>query len=68
VRGLATAPAPVPADATAVVLNVTVTATTARTDVRAYPSGTGVPGASSLNAGAGETVPNLGPRYGATGG
>lgn len=59
VRGLATAPTPVPADATAVVLNVTVTATTATTDVRAYPSGTPVSGASSLNAGANQTVPNL---------
>ncbi|MEX2290045.1 MAG: hypothetical protein WD794_06950 [Mycobacteriales bacterium] len=59
VRGLQTAPTAVPADATAVVLNVTVTGTTASTDVRAYPSGTPVPGASNLNAGAGSTVPNL---------
>lgn len=59
VRGLQTSPTPVPADATAVVLNVTVTGTTASTDVRAYPSGTAVPGASNLNAGAGSTVPNL---------
>ena len=59
VRGLDTAPSDVPADATAVVLNVTVTGTTATTDVRVYPSGSGVPGASSLNAGAGQTVPNL---------
>ena len=59
VRGLQTAPTAVPADATAVVLNVTVTGTTNSTDVRAYPSGTPVPGASSVNAGAGQTVPNL---------
>lgn len=59
VRGLATTPTAVPEDATAVVLNVTVTGTTATTDVRAYPSGTPVTGASSLNAGAGQTVPNL---------
>lgn len=59
VRGLATTPTAVPSDATAVVLNVTVTGTTATTDVRAYPSGTPVSGASSLNAGAGQTVPNL---------
>ena len=59
IRGLATSPTPVPADATAVVLNVTVTATTASTDIRAYPSGTPVPGASSLNAGPSSTVPNL---------
>ena len=59
VRGVETAQGPVPANASAVVLNVTVTGTTASTDVRAYPSGTGVPGASSVNAGAGQTVPNL---------
>ncbi len=59
VRGLATSPTAVPADATAVVLNVTVTSTTATTDVRAYPTGTGVPPTSSLNAAAGQTVPNL---------
>ena len=59
VRGLATTPSAVPSDATAVVLNVTVTATTASTDVRAYPSGSPVSGASALNAGAGQTVPNL---------
>ncbi len=59
VRGVETAQGPVPANASAVVLNVTVTGTTASTDVRAYPAGTGVPGASSLNAGAGQTVPNL---------
>jgi Tol biopolymer transport system component len=59
VRGLATSPTAVPADASAVVLNLTVTSTTASTDVRAYPSGTAVPGASSVNAGPGQTVPNL---------
>jgi Tol biopolymer transport system component len=58
VRGLQTEPTAVPADATAVVLNVTVTGTTAATDVRAYPSG-GTTSTSSLNAGAGDTVPNL---------
>ena len=59
VRGVRTAQGPVPASATAVVLNVTVTDTTAGTDVRAYPTGTGVPLASNLNAGARATVPNL---------
>ncbi|MCW2614366.1 MAG: N-acetylmuramoyl-L-alanine amidase [Frankiales bacterium] len=59
VRGVTTAQGPVPANASAVVLNLTVTGTTASTDVRAYPSGTPVPGASSVNAGAGQTVPNL---------
>ncbi len=59
VRGVQTAQGAVPANASAVVLNVTVTGTTASTDIRAYPSGTGVPGASSLNAAAGQTVPNL---------
>lgn len=59
IAGLDTAPAPVPANATAVVLNVTVTSTTSSTDVRVYPGGTSVPGASNLNAGAGATVPNL---------
>jgi Tol biopolymer transport system component len=59
VRGVQTAQGTVPANASAVVLNVTVTGTTATTDVRAYPSGTPVPGASNINAGAGQTVPNL---------
>ena len=69
VRGVATAQGPVPASATAVVLNVTVTDTTAGTDVRAYPTGTGVPLASNLNAGIRSTVPNLVTvRLGANGG
>lgn len=59
VRGVETARGAVPANASAVVLNLTVTGTTASTDVRAYPSGTPVPGASNLNAPAGATVPNL---------
>lgn len=59
VRGVQTAQGPVPAQASAVVLNVTVTGTTASTDVRAYPAGTGLPGSSNLNATAGTTVPNL---------
>lgn len=59
VRGVRTASGPVPASATAVVLNVTVTDTTAGTDIRAYPTGTGVPLASNLNAGTRATVPNL---------
>ena len=59
VRGVTTAQGPVPANASAVVLNLTVTGPTGATDVRAYPSGTPVPGASNLNAGAGQTAPNL---------
>ena len=59
VRGIVTAQGAVPANASAVVLNVTVTATTNNTDVRAYPAGTAVPGASSVNAGVDQTVPNL---------
>ena len=59
VRGLETSQGAVPANAAAVVLNVTVTGATAATDVRVYPSGSGVPGASNLNAVAGQTVPNL---------
>jgi hypothetical protein len=54
-----TSAGPVPADAAAVVLNVTVTAATAATDVRVYPTGTGVPATSNLNTTAGQTVPNL---------
>ena len=59
VRGLTTAQGAVPASASAVVLNVTVTEPTAATDVRVYPAGGGLAKASNLNAGAGETVPNL---------
>ncbi|MBC7372899.1 MAG: PD40 domain-containing protein [Frankiales bacterium] len=59
VRGAQTAQGVVPANASAVVLNLTVTGTTASTDVRAYPAGTPVPGASNVNALAGQTVPNL---------
>jgi Tol biopolymer transport system component len=59
IHGLGTAPTAVPSNATAVVLNVTVTGTTASTDVRVYPSGTPIPGASNVNAAAGQTVPNL---------
>lgn len=59
VRGVATAQGAVPATATAVILNLTVTGPTRNTDVRAYPAGTPVPGASSVNAAAGQTVPNL---------
>ena len=59
VRGVRTASGPVPASATAVVLNVTATGGTVATDVRAYPTGTAVPGASNLNVAAGATVPNL---------
>ncbi|MDY0816623.1 hypothetical protein [Kitasatospora purpeofusca] len=44
---------------TAVVLNVTVTAPTAESFLTVYPSGSGVPSASSLNFSAGQTVPNL---------
>jgi hypothetical protein len=59
VRGLTTSAGPVPADATAVILNVTVTNVTSPTDVRVYPSDAGIPGASNLNAIAGQTVPVL---------
>ncbi len=59
VRGAQTAQGAVPANASAVVLNLTVTGTTASTDVRAYPAGTPIPGASNVNASAGQTVPNL---------
>ena len=59
VRGVGTAAGPVPATASAVVLNLTVTGPTRNTDVRAYPTGTPVPGASNVNAAAGQTVPNL---------
>lgn len=59
VSGFQTAEGPVPAGITAVVLNLTVTGTTASTDVRAYPTGGGIPTVSNLNAGANRTVPNL---------
>jgi WD40-like Beta Propeller Repeat len=60
VRGLPTSAGPVPADATAVILNVTVTNVTSPTDVRVYPSDAAtLPGASNLNAAAGQTVPDL---------
>ena len=59
VRGVATAQGAVPVTASAVILNLTVTGPTTNTDVRAYPAGTPVPGASSVNAAAGQTVPNL---------
>ena len=59
VRGVQTAAGPVPDNATAVILNVTVTNTTATTDVRVYPSDAPIPGSSNLNAGRGQTVPNL---------
>ncbi|MBS0582224.1 MAG: hypothetical protein JSS42_03885 [Proteobacteria bacterium] len=45
--------------ATAVMLNLTATNTTAPGFVTAWPSGTAWPGASNLNFGAGQTVPNL---------
>jgi hypothetical protein len=48
----------VPSNATAVVLNVTVHQPTAGTDLRIFPTGT-TPSASNLNAGPGQTVPNL---------
>lgn len=60
VRGVNTDAGPVPADATAVILNVTVTNCTSATDVRVYPSdASSIPGASNINAGTGQTVPNL---------
>ncbi len=45
--------------ATAVVLNATVVDPTDPTFLAVYPSGVAFPGASSLNAEAGDTVPNL---------
>jgi len=59
VRGVITDAGPVPGDATAVILNVTVTNGTSATDVRVYPSDAAIPGASNINAAAGQTVPNL---------
>ncbi|GAC1441921.1 MAG: hypothetical protein NVSMB55_11070 [Mycobacteriales bacterium] len=60
VRGVMTDAGPVPNDATAVVLNVTVTNGTAATDIRVYPSDAAtLPGASNINAGPSQTVPNL---------
>lgn len=44
---------------TAVMLNLTATNTTAAGFVTVWPSGTAWPGASNLNFGAGQTVPNL---------
>ena len=49
----------VPTWANAVVLNLTGTEPTAPTFVTAWPAGVPRPLASSLNLGAGETVPNL---------
>lgn len=49
----------VPGTATAVVLSVTALNATQGTDVRAYPSGGSVPGASALNLTKGQVVPNL---------
>jgi hypothetical protein len=48
----------IPATATAVALNVTVVDTTANSFLSVYPTGA-VPGISSLNWAAGQTVPNL---------
>ncbi len=48
----------VPADATAVALNVTVTGTTASSNLRIFPTGSGLPLVSSLNWQPGWTVPN----------
>ena len=49
---------PVSAAAAAVTLNITVTGGTASSDVRVYAGGTAVPGASTINFAAGETVAN----------
>ena len=59
VTGVQTDAGQVPANATAAILNVTVTNTTATTDVRVFPTGAALPGSSNLNAGRGQTVPNL---------
>jgi hypothetical protein len=58
-RTVAVAGAGIPGDAAAVVLNVTVTGPTAPTYVSLWPAGTARPSVSSVNAGAGQTVPNL---------
>jgi hypothetical protein len=47
-----------PNSATAVTLNITGVSATTNTFVTAYPAGQGLPLASSLNVGPGETVPN----------
>lgn len=57
--GVLTSAGQVPADATAVVLNVTAVNPTQLTYITAYPDGVRPPDASSLNAAAGSTVPNL---------
>jgi len=49
----------VPAAASAVVLNVTATGASAGSFVSVWPAGTAQPNVSSLNFGAGETIPNL---------
>ena len=54
-----TGAAGIPKTATAVALNVTVTGPSAAGFVTVYPSGTATPGTSSVNFGAGRTVPNL---------
>ncbi|HEX5119581.1 MAG TPA: hypothetical protein VFW65_30700 [Pseudonocardiaceae bacterium] len=48
-----------PAGVKAVVLNLTVTDPTASSFVTAFPDGTAVPGASSINFGPGQTAANL---------
>jgi hypothetical protein len=59
VRGLMLGGSRVPDDVTAVVLTITAPGASAGTDVRAYPSGGGVPVVSNLNLGRGATVANL---------
>ena len=49
----------VPTNVDAVVINVTVTGASAGSFLTVYPAGTPVPNTSSLNFGAGETIPNL---------
>ena len=51
--------ASIPKTATAVAVNVTVTGPSAAGFVTVFPSGTATPGTSSVNFGAGRTVPNL---------
>jgi hypothetical protein len=50
----------IPSSALAVSLNVTVTQSTAAGNVRLFPSGQGVPSASTINYGAGQTRANNG--------
>jgi streptogramin lyase len=49
----------IPADATAVIANTTVTGGSANSFLTVYPTGAPLPVASTVNYGAGQTIPNL---------